>query len=116
MDDMNVSGVSERIMQNCQALAKEVSKLTACTEANAKAQANYDKALGTSMAGHKCSGEPVGVVKEYAKRDCADELYAMVVAEGTLKATYANIDAIKTRINAYQSILKYLDVLPESQG
>jgi len=108
----NVGDTSARIMSNCQALAEAVAKLDKLIEDSSRAQAEYDKQIGLSMATHKAHGEPVGVLKEYAKRDCQDVFYTMLVAEGSLKSCYANIDAIKVRINAYQSILKYMDVMP----
>jgi hypothetical protein len=107
----DVADISERIVENCRMLASAVVKLDDMVEQSGRSQAEYDKLIGVAMAKYKAAGEPVGVIKEYAKRDCSDALCAMVVAEGTLRACYANIDAIKTRINAYQSILKYLDVM-----
>ena len=111
-NNLDLIDVAQRIMDNNKLLAIQVDKLIRLNETSAKAQSEYDKKIGVAMATHKAAGEPVGVLKEYAKRDCADDLLVMIVAEGTLKACYANIEAIKTRINAYQSILKYLDAMP----
>lgn len=109
---MEIIQVCNWIYEGCLKLDKEVSKLPDLTEASAKAQADYDKSLGLEVAKLKASGESVSIIDRLAKGNCSDALLSRISAEGRLKACYANIESLKARINAFQSINKYLADLP----
>lgn len=109
---MELLQVCTWIYEGCGKLDIEVSKLPKLSEANATAQADYDKALGLEVARLKAAGESVSIIDRLAKGNCSDALLAKISAEGRLKACYANIESLKARINALQSINKYLADLP----
>ena len=104
------------IHSGCLKLHEEVQKLEDLTDKSAECQSNYDKLLGLAVARRKAEGEAVSVIERLAKAECSEALLDKVVAEGRLKACYTVIDSIKARINAYQSINRYLADLPESHG
>ena len=105
---MDLIEVADRIYNNCKLLAEEVQKLPSLCEQSAQAQAAYDRELGVAIATLKAEGEPVSIIDKLARGKCHHFLLDKLVAEGKVKACNANINAIESRISAYQSINKHL--------
>lgn len=105
---MEVLEVANHIEKIILALVKEGHKSVALIEAKAQTARAYDEAMGVHSAALKASGMAVTMIKDQARKDSSQELYAKIVAEETLKAHYSRIDLLKAQMNGYQSINRYL--------
>ena len=106
---MEAIAVAQHIEEIIDALKEEGKLSKDLVEAKAKTAAAYDKAMGVNTAALKAAGKPTTLIKDLARRDAADELYAKIVAEETLKAHYSRMENLRAQMNGYQSINKYLD-------
>lgn len=77
--------------------------------AKASAMRDYDKCVATRSVRHKDSGMAITMIKDQAKGDASDCLYAKIVAEETLKAHWERLKYLQAQLNGYQSIFRHLD-------
>jgi hypothetical protein len=106
---MEVLQVAEQIEKIIVALTKEGKLSKGFIEAKAKASAEYDKSVGVRTAALKAAGKPSTIIKELAKGDASDALYAKIVAEDGVRSHFARMENLRAQMNGYQSINKYLD-------
>lgn len=89
-------------------------------KAKAKAISDYDRKLAVTLAtlrnsenyelaGKSYPAPPITIMEKIAKGICAEERYAMEVAESAYKACISNLNALLAQVNAKQSIYRHLD-------
>lgn len=90
-------------------------------KAKAKAISDYDRKLAVTIAvlrdketytlGERTFNSPPATLTEkIAKGICADERYAMEVADSGYKACISNLNALMAQLNAKQSIFRHYDI------
>ena len=77
--------------------------------AKAGAMRDYDKCVAVRSASHKAQGMAVTMIRDQAKGDASECLYAMIVAQETLKAHWERLKYLQAQLNGYQSIYRHLD-------
>lgn len=113
INNIEPTNIAIRIMNGCDLLGKEVKKLIPLSMKSTAAAAAYDKAVGIATFKLKDEGHPATLIPNMIKRECADEHREKLLAEALLKACYATIDSYKAKINALQSINRYLSDVPQ---
>lgn len=115
IQNVETTDIAKRIFKGCELLGQETDKLIPLSIASTNAAADYDKAVGIATFRLKDEGHPATLIPNMIKRECADEHRAKLLAEAMLKACYATIDSYKAKINAYQSINRYLSDVPSNK-
>ena len=77
--------------------------------AKAKSAMDYDETMGVRTAALRATDTPVTLIKDLARKDAAEKLYAKIVAEETLKARYSRVKVLESQMNGLQSILRRFD-------
>lgn len=117
MELITIKGHIEGIIAEIGGYRKQ---LGAKGEAKAKAISDYDRKLAITLAtlrhdesytlaGKTYNSPPVSIIEKLAKGICSEEAYKREVAESDYKAVMSNMQALMAQLNAYQSILRYLD-------
>ena len=117
---MEIVKVAECIQGCISAIGKTRREIEDRGKAKAKTISDYDRRLAVTIAVLRDSetytlgdrtfkSPPATLTEKIAKGICADERYAMEVAESSYKATLSNLEALKAQVNAYQSIFRWLD-------
>lgn len=106
---MEVLQVAEQIEKIIEALKVEGKCSEKLIETKAKTAADYDRAMGIKTAALKISGQPATLIKDLARGEAANNLYAKIVGESSLKAHFERMENLRSQMNGYQSINKYLD-------
>lgn len=111
--------ISKEIKHKIKQLDNANKELKARGEAKAKAIIEYEKALSLTLIQLR-NGEsftldneivkdpPTTVMEKIAKGIVYKEKLDMEMAEISYKSLITGIESLKTQLNAYQSILKYL--------
>lgn len=108
--------IAEQIMKASKRITDEVERAERenLIEKKAAAARDYDKAIGTAAAELKLQGEPVTLIRDFAKKRAADFLYDSIIAEEGLKAHYSKLDVYSKVLNAFQSVFRHLSNIPEN--
>lgn len=77
--------------------------------AKAKTAMEYDETMGVRTAALRATDTPITIIKDLARKDASEKLYAKIVAEETLKAKYSRIKVLESQMNGLQSILRRFD-------
>jgi hypothetical protein len=87
-------------------------------KAKAKAVSDYDRKLAVTLAtlrnadSYELSGKtykapPVSIAEKIAKGICSEERYQLEIAESGYKACISNLEALKSQLNAFQSLYRH---------
>ena len=101
--------VAEQMIKIIDALRDEGKRSTELIEAKADTMRLYKKGIATRALIHREKGMPVTLIKAQSEGNASQLLKEQIVAEETLKAHYARLDTLKSQLNAWQSVNKYLE-------
>ena len=82
-------------------------------DAKTKTEVKYDVAIGLATERLKRENVPMAMIKEVAKKDCAEQRGEMLAAEMGWKIATITLNAIHNEMNACQSINKHLATMPD---
>ena len=97
------------------ALTKEGKRAEGLVNDLAEATQAYKKGRAVRALFHRTEGMAVTLIKHQAEGDASQLEAEMIQASGYLKAHFDRTDILKSQLNGYQSINKYLDTVP-NQG
>ena len=100
--------VAKRIEKLIEAIKTEGKVSKDLIIAEAESMREYDKKIALSELAHKAAGMAVTLIPHQAKGDASELLYAMIVAQKTLKAHWERLKYLQAQLNGYQSIYRYL--------
>ena len=103
-----------KIANAIQSLIAEIGKCRRQIEDKGKARAEaikqYDMRIGTAIVTLKEEGKfPATLIEKIAKKLCAEERYALEIAESGYKAAICNLEALQAQLNGFQSIYRHLE-------
>lgn len=105
---MEVLQIAERIEKCIDAISLEGKNSGKLIEAKANTMAEYDKAVGVTIASLKAAGKPTTIVEKLAKGNVSDTLYKKILAEETLKAHYCRMENLRAQLNGLQSMNRHV--------
>ena len=117
---MELLEVADLIQKLIKLIGECRREIEAKGKAKAKAISNYSKKLAIAesvlrntetyeLSGKTYKQPPVSILKDIAKGICCEEEYEKEIAESGYKACISNLEALKSQVNAYQSIFRWLD-------
>ncbi|WP_058830745.1 hypothetical protein [Paenibacillus polymyxa] len=104
---MELSNVIQEVNEAAKRLESSADALFKLGREKAEAERNYRSKLAQEILKLRADKMPVSIVTDIAKGNVSDALFERDVAESAFKAGIEVTDAIKVRISAYQTILKY---------
>ena len=107
--ELSSSPVARDIQAIIDAIKAEGTLSAGLIQTKASAMRDYDKNIATRSVRHKADGMAITLIKDQAKGDASECLYAKIVAEETLKAHWERLKYLQAQLNGYQSIYKHLD-------
>lgn len=117
---MEVTEIQKRISEKIQELEKGRKLVLQRAEAKAKFTAEYEKSLAVtilklrnnmidSFDGISCTDLPATLIEKVAKGICWKESNAASLAESEYKSAIVGMESLKSELNGYQSINRFLD-------
>lgn len=104
---MEIANVIQEVNAAAQRLEASADALFRLGRDKAEAERNYRLELSKEILRLRSQGIPVSIISDIAKGNVSDTLFERDVTEASFKAGIEVADAIKVRISAYQTILKY---------
>ncbi|WP_068505899.1 hypothetical protein [Paenibacillus kribbensis] len=104
---MELSSVIQEVSEAAIRLESSADALFKLGKDKAEAERDYRSKLAQEILKLRTEGVPVSIVTDVAKGNVSEYLFKRDVTESSFKAGIEVADAIKVRISAYQTILKY---------
>jgi uncharacterized protein Yka (UPF0111/DUF47 family) len=108
---MDLIQIGAEILHCAKRLQKAGNELYKMGEAKAKSEQIYRVKLSQEMLKLKSECMSIGMIGDVAKGNVAEYLFQRDYDEVRWKAAIESVDAIKCQLSAYQSLLKYQDVI-----
>ncbi len=106
---MEIREVALQIEKAIEAIKVEGQRSILLIKNEAESMQNYDKKLAIESIKHKDAGMSVTLIRDQAKGDASECLYAMIVAQRTMKAHWERLKYLQAQLNGLQSIYRHLD-------
>lgn len=107
---MDLVQIGAEIFTCAKRLEKAANELYKIGEAKAQSEQVYRVKLAQQMLTLKSEGMSIGMIGDVAKGNVGDYLFKRDYDEVRWKAALESVDAIKSQLSAYQSLLKYQDI------
>jgi hypothetical protein len=108
---MDLIQIGAEIFTCAKRLEKAANELYKIGEAKAASEQVYRVKLAQEMIKLKADNMSVGMIADVAKGNVGEYLFKRDYDEVRWKAALESVDAIKSQLSAYQSILKYQDAV-----
>lgn len=108
---MDLIQIGAEISVCAKRLEKAANELYKIGEAKASSEQVYRVKLAQEMIKLKSEGMSVSMISDVAKGNVGEYLFKRDYDEVRWKAALESVDAIKSQLSAYQSILKYQDAV-----
>jgi hypothetical protein len=108
---MDLIQIGAEIFTCAKRLEKAANELYKIGEAKAQSEQVYRVKLAQEMIKLKADSMSIGMIADVAKGNVGDSLFKRDYDEVRWKAALESVDAIKSQLSAYQSILKYQDAV-----
>ena len=107
---MDIIAVKDCIVKLVSEVGKCRREIESKGNARAKAISNYDMRIKIAIVTLKAEGKfPATLIEKIAKGVCAKDREDLEIAEAGYKAVICNLQALMAQMNAYQSILRFMD-------
>lgn len=104
---MELTKVSQQIMETAHRLQNASKTVFTMGKEKAATERDYRIALMQEILKLKAEKMPATLIGEVARGRVADLLFLRDAAEVQFKSALASMDALKSSLSAYQSVLKY---------
>lgn len=108
---MDLIQIGSEIFTCAKRLEKAANELYKIGEAKAQSEQVYRVKLAQQMLTLKSEGMSIGMIADVARGNVGEYLFKRDYDEVRWKAALESVDAIKSQLSAYQSILKYQDAV-----
>lgn len=108
---MDLIQIGAEIFTCAKRLEKAANELYKIGEAKASSEQVYRVKLAQEMIKLKADSMSIGMIADVAKGNVGDYLFKRDYDEVRWKAALESVDAIKSQLSAYQSILRYQDAV-----
>jgi hypothetical protein len=108
---MELIQLTNEVYTAAKRLEKAANELYKLGEAKAGSEQVYRMKLSQEMLKLKTEGMSIGMIVDVAKGNVGDYLFKRDYDEARFKAALESVDAIKSQLSAYQSILRYQDAV-----
>ena len=106
---MEAIQIADKIWSLSQRIGDMQKKIIPLAESRAATEADYDIAMKTATLKRLDEGKAVGIVKEIAKGDCAEQLMFKRQAELRYSGRIKTFEIDGQRLSALQSLLRRFD-------
>ncbi len=108
---MDLIQIGNEIFTCAKRLEKAANELYKIGEAKAQSEQVYRVKLAQEMLKLKADSMSIGMITDVARGNVGEYLFKRDYDEVRWKAALESVDAIKSQLSAYQSILKYQDAV-----
>jgi hypothetical protein len=108
---MDLVQINNEISICAKRLEKSANELYKIGDAKAHSEQVYRVKLAQEFIKLKSEGMSIGMIADVAKGNVGEYLFKRDYDEVRWKAALESVDAIKSQLSAYQSILKYQDTM-----